>query len=154
RRFSRWIPGALAALALSGGVLIYLQLVAVSSLWRTDYGQVLMMKLGLLAIFLALGAYNRYGLTKAVLRSEATPRRQMRRIIQIEFILALAILAVVALWRFTPPPRALSVEPLAAEAVAAHIHGEQAMVDLILTPDTHGPAEQLTLYLSKPDRTP
>lgn len=151
RRFSRWIPSVLAALAAGGAVLIYLQFDSLPSLWRTDYGQVLMAKLALLVILLALGAYNRYWLTDAVLRSDTKARRNMHRVIHIECALAFAILAVVALWRFTPPPRALDMRPPGAAAFAAHIHGEQAMVDLILAPGTDRHTTQLTLYLSKPD---
>lgn len=155
RRFSRWVPGILVALVASGAVLIYLQFDALPSLWRTGYGQVLMAKLALLMILLALGAYNRYGLTDAVLRADTNARRSMRRVIRVECALAFALFAVVALWRFTPPPRTLDMRPpAAAEAVAAHIHGEQAMVDLILVPDTDRHTAQLTLYLSKPDLSP
>jgi copper transport protein len=154
RRFSRFIPATLLVLFISGGVLIYVQFDTVSSLWRTSYGQVLSVKLVLLCVLLSLGAYNRYRLTRAVLRSDAGPRRAMRRIIYLECVLALAILAVVALWRFTPPPRAANVATAAAHVVSAHIHANAARADLTLAPILPGRSATLTLYLFNADLTP
>jgi len=50
--------------------------------------------------------------------------------IRTEFALALVILALVGLWRFTPPPRALAV----AEHTSIHVHGERAMAQIEITP--------------------
>jgi copper transport protein len=84
------------------------------------------------------------------------------RSIRIELAIALMILALVALWRFTPPPRALA----AASHVSVHIHGERAMaqveiepvrdrgakVDLLLLDGEFRPlaAKELTLVFSNP----
>ena len=43
----------------------------------------------------------------------------------------LAILALVAFWRFTPPPRSLA----AATTVSIHIHGEKAMAQIEIERD-------------------
>ena len=48
----------------------------------------------------------------------------------VELCIVAAILALVALWRFTPPPRALA----AAEPVEVHLHGARAMAQVSLTP--------------------
>lgn len=140
------------ALFASGGVLIYLQFDTLSSLWLTNYGQVLAIKLALVIILLGLAAYNRYSLTQAVLRGDTGRRRTMRRIIFLECALAAAILAVAALWRFTPPPRALHVAP--AHVISAQIHTDAAMADLALDPAANGRPAALTLYLSNHDLTP
>ncbi|MGB6007424.1 copper resistance CopC/CopD family protein [Castellaniella sp.] len=152
RWFSRVIPAALLALLVSGAALIYLQFDTPSSLWRTAYGRVLIGKLLLVAVLLALGAYNRYRLTGAVLAGELAARRSLRRVVCAEIVVGLAILAVVALWRFTPPPRALEAAARAAvpAAVSEHIHGSQAMVDLSYLPAPRGGAASLSLYLSTP----
>lgn len=154
KRFSTLIPAVLLGLFASGGVLIYLQFDTLSSLWLTAYGQVLAMKLALLIILLGVGAYNRYALTSAVLREESAARRAMRRLVYLECVLAFAILAVVALWRFTPPPRTTSNMPVAATAISAHIHASTAMADISLTPAVGGHPATLILYLSNPDLTP
>lgn len=154
KRFSRLIPVVLLVLFASGGVLVYLQFDTLSSLWLTAYGRVLALKMALLIVLLGVGAYNRYSLTGAVLREESAPRRAMRRLIYLECVLAFAILAVVALWRFTPPPRTVSNMPVAATAISAHIHASTAMADISLTLAAEGHPATLILYLSNPDLTP
>jgi len=154
RRFSRWIPVVLLILLFSGGVLIYVQFDTPSSLWLTAYGQVLGLKLFLAAALMGLGAYNRYRLTRAVLSAQPLARRAMRRVIYVECMVAVVILAVVALWRFTPPPRALISTPAIPAAASAHIHAVDAMADLLLERPIPGGPATLTLYLSKTDLTP
>ena len=149
-RFSRYIPYWLAALVLSGPVLAWIQVERVSALWTTAYGRVLLVKLALVAALLAIAAGNRWLLTAPVARGEARAGRRMVAAIGFEIAVAVAVLGVVALWRFTPPPRALSL----VEAVPAvgHIHSERAMVDLTLSPGRAGPV-QASLYLQTGDFT-
>lgn len=155
RWFSRIIPAALLALVASGAVLIYLQFDALSSLWQTAYGRVLIGKLLLVTVLLALGAHNRYRLTRATLAGNAQARSSLRRVVAVEGVVALAILAVVALWRFTPPPRALdAASGGAVQAVSEHVQSPQAMVDLSYLPPQRGGAAMLTLRLLAPDAKP
>ncbi|MCQ9616052.1 copper resistance protein CopC/CopD [Paenalcaligenes niemegkensis] len=154
RGFSRLIPFGLVLLFASGGVLIYLQFDSPASLWLSAYGQILLLKLILLSILLALGAYNRYRLTDAVLRSHTGARRAMKHIIYVELMLALAIFAVVSLWRFTPPPRALSVIPPAVPVISAYIQAPAAIARLNLTLAAHGQPTALTLSLSETGLNP
>lgn len=154
RRFSGLIPAVLLVLFISGGGLVYLQFDALSSLWLTAYGRVLALKLALVAVLVGLGAYNRYRLTDAVLRAQSGACHAMRRVIQVECLLAFAILAVVALWRFTPPPRALAGMSEAPAAVFAHIHAEAAMANLFFTPPARGRSATLRLQLFDPDMAP
>lgn len=152
RQFSRAIPMVLVVLVLSGAVLIYVQFDDPSSLWRTAYGQVLMVKLVLVAVLLALGASNRYRLTDAATRGNTAARQSLRRAISVEAVIAVVILGVVALWRFTPPPRALDAASVAAvHTVSEHIHGAQALVDLTYQQSPHGGPSSLSLYLATPD---
>jgi len=153
-RFSRHIPAVLLVLFLSGGVLVYVQFDAPSSLWRTAYGQVLALKLALLALLLGLGTYNRYRLTRPTLDAQPLARRAMRRVVYVECVVAVAILAVVALWRFTPPPRALSHTLAASTSVFAHMASAAAMADLVLESAAPGQPATLSLSLSKADLTP
>lgn len=149
KRFSRTIPGVVALLLASGALLIYLQLDRPASLWQTAYGQILVAKLVLVATLLALGAYNRYRLTAAALNGDAIAMRSMRRIIYVECMLAAAILAIVALWRFTPPPRA-SVAAVPSFAIVAHVHTDAASAELDMQPAREGQAKTLTLRLRGP----
>src|SRR5262249_3173936 len=58
----------------------------------------------------------------------AAAARPLTVSLALELALALAILGLVALWRFTPPPRALA----APTAISLHIHGEKAMAEIAL----------------------
>jgi len=153
--FSRTIPVVVALLLVSGAILTYLQLDRPASLWQTAYGRILMVKLALVALLLALGAYNRYRLTRAALKADAAAMRSMRRIIYVECALAAAILAVVALWRFTPPPRAAEAaapsSSTTATHIAAHLHTDAASAELDWLPAWEGHPGRLTLRLHGPD---
>jgi copper transport protein len=107
-RFSRWIPFAIVPLVASGVTLAVVQLGWPGAAWLSPYGYVLAGKLVLLLILFAAACYNRWVLTAPAVRGEARAMQRMRRTILTEIILVLAILALVAGWRFTPPPRALA----------------------------------------------
>ncbi|HET8598320.1 MAG TPA: copper resistance protein CopC [Castellaniella sp.] len=106
-RFSRGIAPVVALLVLSGVVLAFLQLDHLHDLWRTGYGRVLAAKLCLVALLFALAAHNRWNLTRPALAGDGPAIRRLRGAIRAELVLAVAVLAVVSLWRFTPPPRSL-----------------------------------------------
>lgn len=148
--FSRHIPWVLVALVVSGSVLVYRQFDQPASLWTTAYGRVLLAKLALLVGLLGLAAVNRYRLTPRVMQRQEAAAQTLRRVIGMELLVAVCVLGVAALWRFTPPPRALTVAPVAVSApvVSAHLLSAAATADLALVPDTQGGAAELQLYLS------
>jgi copper transport protein len=121
RRFSRIMPPAIAALILAGLTLAVIQLGSPAHLIDTAYGRVLLAKAALLAAVFALAAYNRWRLTPAV-EADALAAPRLARAIVIEAALVLAVLCVVGLWRFTPPPRTLD---LAAPPTHAHVEADQ-----------------------------
>ncbi len=131
-RFSHLIPVPLAVLVATGGLLMVVQLDRVDALWTTRYGFVLAGKLAVIAVLIALAAANRYVL---VPRFQAAggdmAARPLAASIRIELTLALIILALVASWRFTPPPRALA----AVQLVSFHVHGERAMAQIEIEPE-------------------
>jgi copper transport protein len=135
-RFSRVIPLAIFALVASGAVLAVIQVMQLRFLLKTAYGQLLSAKLILVAILLAIAAWNRFRLTRPVMAGKDRPRHQLRRAIFAEIGIVVIILALVAAWRFTPPPRALAI---AEERPArVHIHTATAMVDLTVEPGHAG----------------
>ena len=125
-RFSRAIPLALAVVLLSGGWLAVAQLERVDALWTTRYGQVLACKLVFVGLLLGLAAANRFWLVPRLVDPGAAAGRRFAASLALELALALAILGLVALWRFTPPPRALAI----AAPISIHIHGEKAMAEI------------------------
>ncbi|ART79663.1 copper resistance CopC/CopD family protein [Oceanisphaera avium] len=148
--FSRYIPLAILALLLSGAVLAYLPLTAWSSFINSRYGQILLAKLMLVALLLLLGAYNRYRLTAAVLRQEATARLRLKRVIYAELVLMVLVLALVALWRFTPPSRnTVNAQASAAAPTAIYrFKKHQVQAELKLE------SQQLQIALYQPDHRP
>lgn len=151
RRFSAAILPLLLLLVIAGVVLTVVQVGRPSELLATDYGRVFIAKLVLVAALLGLAAFNRWGLTGAVLADANLARTRLVRSIALELGLVLLILGVVALWRFTPPPRALLAA--AARPAIAHLHTEEAMVDLTATPG-HAGALAVSLFVAAPDMTP
>lgn len=165
QRFSRRVPVLLLLILLSGLALAIVQAERPQALLTTPYGLVLTGKLALVAVLIGLGAFNRYRLTDAVASGRASARSLLIRIIAAEIAIIVAILAVAALWRFTPLPRALAAA--AAQPASVHIHTEKAMADISVTPGRAGPvtitvslldgdfgpltAKELRLALSRPE---
>ncbi|HTM77910.1 MAG TPA: copper resistance D family protein, partial [Devosia sp.] len=135
RRFSRAIPVVLVMLVAAGVSLAVVQLGSPAALLQTGYGRILLVKLMLVAALLALAAINRWRLTARAEGSDMGARRQLIRIIVVETLLVLAIFGVVALWRFTPPPRARVL----AAPVTLSLTTADTMADLNF--DGHGGAE-------------
>lgn len=65
-------------------------------------------------------------------------------------MIAIVILGLVALWRFTPPPRALAA---ALEPIAFHIHGAPAMANFELT-QSRGRGATLDILMLDPEVRP
>jgi copper transport protein len=157
--FSRWITPVVGLLAVSGLSLAYLQLDKPDDLWQTHYGWVLIAKLCLVGLLLCLAAYNRWHLTRPILSGSQRAARHLRIAIAVELALALLILAVVSLWRFTPPPRSLdagramiSAVTLADNKVQAQVNPGPGAWHIRLSNPAAGsfPAQAVTLILSNP----
>lgn len=143
QRFSRVIPVALVPTISAGFVLAAVQLGSVSALWTSAYGTVLLAKGVVVAVLLALATVNRYWLTARI--GDGARRTMLVRSVGVEIVLALVILGLVALWRFTPPPRALA---LVADAPATvHIHTDRVMADVTLEPGRAGAMRATILVL-------
>jgi len=148
-RFSRAALPVVGVLVLSGITLAVVQLQSFGALIETKYGIILSIKLGLVALLLGLAALNRFRLTPA-LASDPLNTRPLARSILTECVSVAAILAVVAGWRFTPPPRALAA---AVTPLAIHIHTEAAMFQVLVSPATVG-ADSFVLQLMNGDASP
>jgi copper transport protein len=143
KRFSRAIAPVLMLLLLSGLWLAVVQLGRVDALWTTAYGQVLAGKLVCVALLLGLGALNRYRLVPAFERRGAAAARPLATAFAVELALALVIFGLVALWRFTPPPRAL----VSDAPIAFHLHGDKVMAEVEIARGGDAPARASVLVL-------
>ena len=86
--------------ALTGLVSAWTQLGAASALWTTRYGQVLLIKLGLVVLLIGAGAYNSYRVRPALGDELGGPR--IRRTATVELLIAALVLAVTAVLVATP----------------------------------------------------
>ena len=109
-------------------MLAVIQVGKPAALLSTAYGNVLLAKIALLLVLFALVAVNRWRLTGPAAKGEAKAVRRLCRAIAVESLIVLAVFAVAATWRFTPPPRALAVA--AAEPASIHIHSDKAMAEV------------------------
>ena len=165
KSFSAIAVPVVTLIALSGLALAIIQLESFGALIDTRYGNILALKLGLVLLLLALAALNRFVFTPAVARDVGNAKPLLRSVLA-ECVLAIAIFALVAGWRFTPPPRALAMS--ADVPLAVHIHTDAAMFQVLIAPGKVGQndfvlqlmngdaspfaAKEATLTLSLPDK--
>jgi copper transport protein len=128
-------------------VLAVIQLEHWNALWTTGYGAVLSAKLAVVCAVLMLAAYNRYRLTPALIADTPGGASRLRRSIVVECVLVVAILGLVAMWRFTPPPRVLSA---ANEMFLTHIHTERAMASVTIS-RRQANLFDISIFLQRPD---
>ena len=136
RRFSRSAPAVVAVIIVSGTVLAVVQLGSVSALWTTDYGRVLLGKLGVVVALFAIAVWNRAVLTPRITRGQRASRRRLVRTITAELVLVTLVFALATTWRFTPPPRGLAAA--AAAPASLHLHTTRAAADVTVTPARAG----------------
>jgi copper transport protein len=148
-RFSRAAVPVVGVLVLTGLTLAIVQLESFRALIETKYGIILSIKLTLVMVLLGLAALNRFRLTPALAADPANTRPLVRSILA-ECAMVVGILAVVAGWRFTTPPRALA----AVEApLALHLHTENAMFQVLISPGRAG-TDRFVLQLMTGDGSP
>jgi putative copper export protein len=92
--FSFVAIGSVSVLVVTGVVASWVHLDRISALWQTPYGQVLLLKLGLVALTLLLGAYNFRRVQPQLVRQEGAAR--LRKSASLELGFGLLILLVTA----------------------------------------------------------
>jgi copper transport protein len=149
-RFSRLAVPVVGGLVLTGLTLAIIQLQSFSALIETKYGLILSIKLALVVVLLGLAALNRLRLTPR-LALDPQHTRPLVRSILLECLVVAGVLALVAGWRFTPPPRALAVA--IRPPLAIHIHTEHAMFQVLISPGSAG-TDDFVLQLMNGDASP
>ncbi len=146
RRFSAVAPYVVVALVASGVVLAIVQIARPAALWDSSYGQVFLLKLAAVFAVAPLAVFNRFILTPRIVRDSPKARRQMQVTITAELTLAVIILGLVGLWRFTPPPRALTP----TQSAFVHLHSDTMMANVTMS----GTTNELRVQLAQPDFSP
>jgi putative copper export protein len=101
--FARFAPVLIALLVAAGGYLSFLRLPEPAALWTTSYGQVLMVKLGLVALALTWGAVHHFVVEPRLDRPGVVAR--LPRSLAGEAAVGMAVLLVAAILVNTAPPR-------------------------------------------------
>jgi copper transport protein len=106
-RFSTMALVAVAVLLVAGAINGYLQVRAWRGLWETEYGVLLLVKIGLVLPLLALGAYNnRFAVPRLRARiASVVERRRFVRMAGAELVIMLAVVGVTAGLVNAPPAR-------------------------------------------------
>lgn len=149
--FSHRIRGVVLTLLASGALLAWTQLGGLEGLaapWRSDYGRVLLAKLAGVAVLLTLAGWNRWRLSGPAQRGEANAAGALRRVVAAEIAVALAVLALVSLWRLTPPPRAALQQTIQEAENEVWLHGDGLMARLRCAPRGASSQAELRIALS------
>lgn len=167
RRFSTGALVAVAILTLAGLLLAAIQVADPVNLTSTAYGRVLIIKTLIVAALIGLAALNRLWLTPALAARSGSGGTWLVRSVATEITLVFAILALVGLWRLTPPPRALAAAAETAASANVHLHSPRTMAQVTLSPGRAGAVQariviasgnaekivpkEVSLILAKPD---
>ena len=140
RRFSLLGMVSAGALVASGAINSWNLLGGPRDLVTTDYGRLVLLKIGLFAAMVCIAAVNRFHLTPRL--PEAGALRELQRNSLAETGLGLcALLVVGVLGTLSPSGHAHSTStPVPADAAFAHIHTSEAMAEVTLAPGRTGTA--------------
>jgi copper transport protein len=151
-RFSTLAAGALAVVAIAGAALTWSEGRSISALTSTDYGALLMAKLGVVALVVAVAVYNNRVLVPALAAGRtrvAVPR--LRRTLGIESGAILGVLAITAVLVQVTPARSAMTGDVIVERVVAL--GDAGSVQVVLDPASTG-AIEVHLYTFDADGFP
>lgn len=95
-RFGQAATVMVGLLLMAGLTLLWILLGTPSQLWMSDYGRLVMVKLGLVVGLLSLAAINRWRLTPRLRDRDQRAVRSLRRSIAVEMVLGGLILLVTA----------------------------------------------------------
>jgi hypothetical protein len=140
RRFSSVAAGTLSVVVVSGAARALDEVGAWSRLVDTDFGTTLLVKLGLVAALVALGARRRLGRVAA---ASAGPDRGLRRMVRGEVALAAAALGATAMLTGFPPSTSVAAASKESEPASVQVtgndYGTSVRVRLDVTPGSAGP---------------
>jgi len=150
RRFSVVGIVCVAALLVSGAVNAWNLLAGPRDLVATDYGRLVLIKIGLFAAMVGIAAFNRYLLTPRL--SAPAAQRALERNSLAETALGLCVLVLVgALGTIAPTAHVhISSSEIPPDAAFVHIHTEQAMADVTIDPGRTGRV-RATIHVSRED---
>ena len=149
RRFSAIGIAAVGTLLATGAINSWYLLSGPRDLIATDYGRLILLKIGLFAAMIGIAAVNRFHLTPQLAVPAAM--RALQRNSAAEIGLGLCVfLFVDALGTMEPPVHDhvhIPTAPIPADAAFVHIHSTEAMADVTIEPGRAGPLHARVLLL-------
>jgi copper resistance protein D len=141
QRFSVVGMVSVATLLASGLINSWNLLGGPRDLVTTDYGRLVALKIGLFIAMISVAAVNKFYLTPRLPKPSAL--RALRRNSFAEIALGLCVLFFVGALGTIPPTahRHAVPEAISPGAAFVHIHGTEAMVDVIINPGRSGLSE-------------
>jgi copper transport protein len=171
-RFSTMAGISFAGIIVAGTLLAVAEVGSMANLFETGYGQLLLLKLGLVGLLLFLAGYNRYLLLPGLFAASTSGRagvawgwRRLVSTVRLEALGMVAVLGVTAVLAngtpsnsaTAPPPVAFSqTQPFDGGHVSLHISPNAALVNdwTVQFTDAHGVAadlaESVSIYLVLP----
>jgi copper transport protein len=149
-RFSTTAVVSVAILIVAGTINGYLQVRAWRGLWETEYGILLLVKVGLVLPLLAMGAYNNRFAVPRLRAQIASGVERMRflRLAGVELAVMVAVVGVTAALVNAPPAR---TEIEMQEMSETELELGPFMAHMEITPATVGPNEiHLTFERGRP----
>jgi copper transport protein len=129
KRFSRLALTAVIVLGVSGLYSALLQVKTWDALVSTRYGQAILIKTGLFAILIGLGAVNQLKILPAMARVGARAAGWLGRTVRIEYVLAILLLLVIGvLMSLSPAYQALQAQ----RQLGFHEHYQEGAVQMDL----------------------
>ncbi|MFJ7219544.1 copper resistance CopC/CopD family protein [Amycolatopsis sp. NPDC098790] len=115
-RFSRLAAGSVTAIAISGAVLALRIMPSLSTLWTTEFGLLLLLKIAGFAALLAVASRSRRAVRVGMApTAEGTTitadLRRLRQAVAVEVLLSVVVLALAAMLTVHAPGRVRAVRP-------------------------------------------
>ena len=122
-RFSRLATWCVAALAATGSFAAWRQVGSINAATSTIYGRLLLAKIALFLVVLGLASRSRSRSRELLRLSEdhGAPTTGLRRVVLVETVTAVVILAVTALLVGSIPARSAETQPFETEIVVAEV---------------------------------
>jgi copper resistance protein D len=154
-RFSTLGMASVGTLLITGSVNTWYLAGSIAALTGTDYGRLLLIKIGLFFVMVAIAAVNRQRLTPRIVHhADASAAqqavRQLKRNAMLETAAGTLILVIVAVLGTLPPGSHANHHPagaIPADATFQHIHTTQGMADVMIEPGRAGAAAHVTIHL-------
>jgi copper transport protein len=152
--WSRWATAAVAALVLAGTVQALIEVGTFSGFYRTTYGRLILVKIGLAAVVLGVAAFSRSQVGRRIAEERPTP---LRRMVAVELAITASVLGVTSVLVNVTPARTVAESATTTTPTQTTVSTELTTSLYVLQVDVY-PAEvgsnTLHLYAYTPDNKP